>query len=126
MTTQLLDRTTSDRTTTDRRTADRMTVDRRPSGDDILWDRRGPSRLARTDAFRLLAAVGRRTSDRTAGILMQSRIARTAEAIVIECRPEHVAALVRHEPAIADAVEHVFGKATRLDLLTMPLFQATA
>ncbi len=94
--------------------------------DEVLWDRRSSCRLARTEAFRLLAAVGRRTSNRVAGILMATRISRTTSTVAIECRPEHAGALRRAEPAIADAVEGVFGTGMRLELLTMPLFQASA
>lgn len=100
--------------------------DRMAPSEDVLWDRRSSSKLARTEAFRLLAAVGRRTSDRVAGILMRSRISCSAGVLAVECRPEHAAALRRAEPAIADAVESVFGSGIRLDLVTMPLFQATA
>ena len=101
-------------------------LDRKASSEDVLWDRRASSRLAHTEAFRLLAAVGRRTSDRVAGILMRSRISRAAGVVAVECRAEHAATLRRAEPAIADAVESVFGSGVRLDLVTMPLFQATA
>ncbi len=101
--------------------SDRMAVP-----EEVLWDRRSSCRLARTEAFRLLAAVGRRTSNRVAGILMVSRISRSTSAVAIECRPEHAGALCRAESAIADAVEGVFGAGTRLELLTMPLFQASA
>lgn len=86
--------------------------------EDVLWDRRGPERRAlRTEAFRLLAAVGRRTSDGVAGSLMRSRIVRNGTQVKVECDSKQAPTLAAAEKALAEAVREIFGPASRLVLV---------
>jgi len=83
----------------------------------ILWDRQGRERSSHRSAFRLFAAVGRRTSDRVAGGLAKARLVFAGDAVAAECDPYGFPIVAAAERAIADAVREVFGPATAFQVL---------